>query len=269
MSARTTSKRSVRAALALALVAGSLGYGASALAQQGHDAHGSHAAPVDAHGAHGAPAAKHGDAGHGDGAAHGGGHHELGQINWVYGLISEGKEGEEPSLLFRPKGMPVPFLANVLNFGLLALALGYFGKKPMAEGLTKRKQDLMREIDEAAKVKAEAEARLADYQKQLDTLDDEALRIRAEYAEQGKLDHERIVREARERRERMKRDAEFLIEQEGKELRAQLLRKTVDDATAEATALLREKLSAQDQDRLAQEYLEQLGSMQLGDGGAA
>src|SRR2546422_537873 len=44
--------------------------------------------------------------------AHGEGEHdeESSEINWVYGFLGE-KEGVEPSVAYRPKGMPPPFLA--------------------------------------------------------------------------------------------------------------------------------------------------------------
>ena len=201
-----------------------------------------------------------GDAGRAD-AGHGEEHHAA-PFNFAYGLIAE-REGAEPGLLFRPKGMPVPFLANLLNFGILVFLGVYFGKKPLKDSLVSRKETLMREIDEAAKVKAEASARLDEYKGKIGRLDAEVARISREYAEQGKLDQERLLREAKEKRARMKRDAEFLLEQESKMTREILLREAVDAASVSAEALLRQRLSAPDQDRLAQEYLQELGAMKL------
>lgn len=215
-------------------------------------------APADPHGKAADP-----HAGHGAPDAHGGGHgapgehHGPGHINWAYGLLGE-KDGVPPSLMYRPKGMPVPFLANLINFGVLAFLAVRFGKKPLQDGLKKRRDDLMREIDEAAKVKEEAEDRLAEYEEKMESLEDELARIKKDYAEQGKRDEERIVREAKERRARMKRDAELLLDQEGKSVQAALLAETVQRATAAAEKLVQERLSAQDHERLADEYLREV-----------
>jgi F-type H+-transporting ATPase subunit b len=208
---------------------------------------------------HGAPG--HGAPGHGDG--HGEGEHALGPINWFSGLLGE-KDGVEPDLLTRKTGMPVPFLANIINLSVL-LYLGFrFGKKPLEEGLKKRKTDLMRDIDEAAKVKAEAEARLGEYEGKLKKIDDELARIKKEYAEQGERDKERIVRDAKEKRARMKRDAELLVEQEGKALEKSLVEQTVARATALAEDLVKQKLASSDHERLADEYLRDVAKVQAG-----
>src|SRR5205823_5173329 len=71
-----------------------------------------------------------------------------------------------------PKNQPPPFLASVLNFGLLAFIVYRFGKKPLANALAARKRAMMQEIDNATRLRNEAEARLADYEDKLDNLDE-------------------------------------------------------------------------------------------------
>ena len=44
----------------------------------------------------------------------------LEDYNWFYGFLGE-KDGAEPSFLFRPKGMPVPFGAMLLNSALSSI----------------------------------------------------------------------------------------------------------------------------------------------------
>ncbi|HEU4410990.1 MAG TPA: ATP synthase F0 subunit B [Polyangiaceae bacterium] len=202
---------------------------------------------------------------HGSAAQAGGGaHHGPEPINWAYGLLGE-RDGVAPSLLYRPAGMPVPLLANVINFGLLALLGVRFGRKPLAEGLVKRRETLMREMDEAARLKREAEARLQTYKKRLEKVDDEIERIKSDYAAQAKRDRERIVREAEEKRERMRRDADFLLQQERKAAVERLTERTADEAVRRAEALLRAGVGDDDQQRLADEYLRDV--TRLGGGG--
>ena len=228
---------------------------------------GGHAVPAPPRG-HAAPGVglppnPHAPAAHGAPDAHGGDDHAPGAINWYYGLLGE-KDGVAPDLWNRPKGMPVPFLANLINVSVLIWLGLRYGKKPLEEGLKKRKIDLMREIDEAGKVKAEAKARLAEYEGKLAKIDEELARITKDYAEQGVRDKERIVREAKEKRARMKRDAELLVSQEGKAIEKALLEQTVTRATAAAESLVAHGLAAGDHDRLADEYLHAVARVGLG-----
>lgn len=211
------------------------------------DDHGEHAPAAGAH----VPAEGHGEAhaeGHGDHAP------TFDDINWAYGFLGE-KEGVEPGLLWRPTGMPVPFGALLLNAGILYWLIFKFGKKPIADALKARQVGIMKGMEDAAKMKAEAEASLAKYQKKLDEIDDEVARIRREAKEQSEAESARIVSEAKERRTRMERDARVLIEQELKAAREALLRDTVRAAVKSAEGTLVAKVGDSDQQRLGAEYL--------------
>ena len=206
----------------------------------------------DPHGAHGAA--------EGQGEAHGEGeHHELPPFNWVNGLIGE-KEGVEPSLLWRAKGTPPPFLALLLNFGLL-VGLGIrFARKPIVDGVKDRKKNIMREIDDATKTKAAAKKRYNEYKKKLESIDEDVERIRTEYAEQAARDKTCVLADAEASRVRMTKDAEFVLVQERKQLAHELLLETVTRASRGAEELLAKRLASSDQDRLAEEFLGTLGA---------
>jgi F-type H+-transporting ATPase subunit b len=194
------------------------------------------------------------------------------QINWATGFLGE-KEGVEPGLLWRAPGTPPPYLAAVLNFVVFAVVIVRFGAKPVAEALTKRKQTIMKDIDEAQKMREASEKRLREYEARLAKIEEELERVRTEFREQGERERERIVREANERRERMKKEAEFLLAQELKQMRLDLLRETVDEAIRGAGDMLAKKLTSADQDRFAESFLTQLpartGSIGAGESVAA
>lgn len=211
----------------------------------GHDASqgDTHAGHVDAHGS-----------GHGDAHAP-----TFDDINWFHGFLGE-KEGVEPDLLWREPGTPVPFGALALNAAILYFLLFKFGRKPIGDALRNRKLTIMKGIEDAAKMKAAAEARLAEYQKKLDEIDSEVARIRREMKEQGEAESARILSEAKERRTRMERDARTLVEQELKAARESLLRDTVRAAVKSAEATLTAKIGDGDQQRLGDEYLASIKS---------
>jgi F-type H+-transporting ATPase subunit b len=193
----------------------------------------------------------------GHGADHGGhGEHvpTFDDVNWYYGFLGE-KEGVEPDLLWRPKGMPVPFGALALNAAILYFLLFKYGRKPIGDALRQRKLGIMKGIEDAAKMKAAAEARLSEYQKKLDEVDQEVARIRREMKQSGEAESARILSEAKERRARMERDARTLIDQELKAARENLLRDTVRAAVKSAEVTLTARIGDADQQRLGQEYL--------------
>ena len=242
-------------ALALFTLGAALSAAAPALAEG--EAHAPvHDAPAQA--APDAPVAVEGDANaeHAEHAGHGEHDHAptFDDVNWGYGFLGE-KAGVEPSLLWRPKGMPVPFGALALNAAILYWLLIKFGKKPIGDALKARKLGMMKGMDDAAKMKAEAEASLAKYQKQLDEIDQEVERIRREMKEAGEAESARILGEAKERRERMERDARTLVDQELKAAREGLMRDTVRAAMKTAEATLVAKIGDGDRQRLGDEFL--------------
>jgi F-type H+-transporting ATPase subunit b len=257
----TNRMRGVACAAALFFAAPGL-----ALAQdphEGHDhapgeAHGDHAHAPGDH-AHGPGDHAHGEAAHGEGAhgdAHGEGHHipSFDEINWFHGFLGESAE-QPPSLLYRKPGTPVPFGALLLNAAILYYLLFRFAKKPVADALENRKTSVMRGMDEAARMKRDAEKRLAEYEAKLERIDEEVERVRREMREAGELERTRILAEARARRERMERDARLLIDQELKAARELLIAETVDAAIGSAKTALTSQVTLGDQQRLSDEYL--------------
>lgn len=250
-------------ALATALVFGA----PAALAQDPHEGHGHEGHDHAAHDAR-APGADHaqgsaqgeGHEGHG---AHGEGHHlpSFHDINWFHGFLGE-KEGVTPDLLYRAPGTPVPFGALLLNAAILYYLLFRFAKKPISEALVNRKNAVMRGMDEAARMKRDAEKRLAEYEAKLKNIDEEVERVRREMREAGELERTRILAEARARRERMERDARLLIEQELKAARELLIAETVEAAVRSAKNALASQITLGDQQRLADEYLAGLKNTQ-------
>jgi F-type H+-transporting ATPase subunit b len=219
------------------------------------------AAPAAGHGdahsgaEHGAKAAAHGGHEQGGAGAHGG--HGDPQINWVDGLLGE-KEGAEPSLLWRPPGTPPPYAANLLNTLALAFVLFKLAKGPVVDGLRSRREKLLKGIDDASRMKAEAEKSLAEYRRKLENIDSEIERVRQEMRESNEAERRRILAEAEQRRERVENEARVLVEQELSALQEQLRRETVAAALRSARDLLKAQTSGEDQRRLGDAFLQDL-----------
>lgn len=195
-------------------------------------------------------------------------------MNLWHGLLMVNNEqAEKPGfinkLLFRyenpkdpcdHKNEPPPLLASIINFGVLAFVLYRYGRKPLAEALQKRRQGIMAEIDTATKLKEDAEERLEEYQDKIDNIESKLEEVRAEYAAQAEAERKHILAEAEDRRVRMRKDAQIRIEQELKAARAELMREAVVNAVAAAEELVAKQIAAKDQDRMANEYLQSIGT---------
>ena len=151
-----------------------------------------------------------------------------------------------------------PYVAALINFGLLALLYYGVGRKPLAEGLKSRRATIVKDIEEAQRMKREAEARAKEYQAKLANLEDELAATKRALEDAGKTDRERIVKEAEEKAARLQKDASFLLDQEMKQMRQDLVRETVEIAVAAAEDLLKKRVTPEDQDRMAEEFLRSL-----------
>jgi F-type H+-transporting ATPase subunit b len=169
--------------------------------------------------------------------------------------------GEEPAPInwFEFGTETPPYLAMVVNFAILAIGYYTLGKKPIAAALQSRRDSIAKEIEEAARMRQEAEERAKTYQAKLAKLEDEVHTAREGLVRAGEAERDRIVAEAEAKADRMRRDAEFMVAQELKQIRQDLLRDTVEAAVAAAEELLVKRVTAADQERLAEDYLAELG----------
>ena len=199
--------------------------------------------------AHAEPATHEGSAAHGEEEDV-----SFRNINWYYGLIGESDDAK-PSLLFRPKGMPTPFLATFINWLVLVWLIVTVARKQLPAALKKRKASLVSGMQEAARLRAQAQGRLGELETKLSHVDEEIERIKAEMQRASELERERVLREAEDRRIRMERDAARLIESELQGAKEELRRDVVNAALRQATDEVGRQMTGHDQERLFEEAL--------------
>jgi F-type H+-transporting ATPase subunit b len=153
--------------------------------------------------------------------------------------------------------------AMLVNFGILAGAYYLLGRKPIAAALVARRDAIAKDIDEAQRMKQEAEERAKTYQAKLERLEEEVRMAREALVRAAEGERERIVAEAEAKAARMSKDAEFLALQELKQVRQDLWREAVEAAVQAAQELLKTNVTSADQERLAEEYLATLGSQKM------
>lgn len=143
----------------------------------------------------------------------------------------------------------------IINFLFLLLIVVGFGGPALKKFLVARRQEIAEGLEEAQRLKKEAEAKYDEYAGRLERLDEEMERIRQEMVKAGEAERDRIVADAEAKAARLRRDTEFVIEQQMKQLREDLTQEAVRAAVDAAEKVLTEKITADDQQRLAKQYL--------------
>jgi F-type H+-transporting ATPase subunit b len=168
---------------------------------------------------------------------------------------SHGAHGElSISALFKSP----EFLGTLVNFTVLVLLLAWVIRKKGNPALAARRAEVEEELAEAQRLRAEAERRHNEAASRLEKLDKEVAEIRAEMIKAGEAERDRIVAQAEEKAARVRKDTNFLIEQQIKQLRQDLTEHAANAAIAAARELLEERTTNEDHERLAEAYLTRL-----------
>ncbi len=156
------------------------------------------------------------------------------------------------------KGWVTTDTYRVMNFSVLAIALFFILRKPVSQALNGRIQDIKDQLEDLESKKTVAEKSLAEYNEKLALLDKEAEQMLAESIRQGEEAKARILKEAESMAERLKEQARKNIEHEFEQAKATIQTEIVEKALQKAEKVISEKITADDQDKLVDEYLEKV-----------
>ena len=155
-----------------------------------------------------------------------------------------------------------PTLETILlwaNFALLAIGLGYLIKKYGAPFFADRSERIQREIVEAAKVKADAEARSAEVDRRLANLQADLAALRVESRQE--LDSMERLATAKTSAEmaKIQSNAEQEIAAAGKAARLELKRYSAELAVNLAAEKIRARMTPEAQEALAGDFIKDIG----------
>lgn len=179
---------------------------------------------------------------------------------------SEHEEGHHGPLTFHDViagHEALQFWGAVVNFILLLWVIRKLAKQPLANFLTDRREKIERGIQEAAAVKAKAEAVFNEYTERLKTLDQELTKLRADIAKGAAEDRAQIVADAEETAKRVKAETEELVARQAEQLEADIRREVVQAAIDAAERAVREATTADDQRRLADAFARELAKVKV------
>ena len=144
---------------------------------------------------------------------------------------------------------------RLLHFIVLAGGLFFLLRKPLSQALGARVKGIEDQLSDLEAQKAEAEKKLAAYNQKFAELEKESEGIVAEYVRQGEEAKIRILKEAEAAADKLKVQAQKNIESEIQRAKVRLQAEILDKALSKAEALIKEKVNADDQEKLVDEYL--------------
>ncbi len=149
-------------------------------------------------------------------------------------------------------------ILHAVNLVILLWVIYHFAGKPIAKALVDRAESVSKEIDEASRLHEEAKGLLEQYETKLAGLEAATTEILEGFRTQGEAEKQRLVEEAKNDAERIRRDAERSAQNEYARARERLEAEVVDLAIAAAEKAIRDKLTPADHRRLTGEYLSRL-----------
>lgn len=154
--------------------------------------------------------------------------------------------------------MPPPFLGALFNFAIFLFLLGKFAWPSIGRFVRDRHDQIAKQLDESARLRAEAQKKLEEYSAKLASVQGEIDRMVAQFRAEAEADRKRILAEAEVTAARLVRDAEMQVQAEIQRVRAALERETVLAAVAMAEKMFREKATDADQKALAERFVRDL-----------
>jgi len=142
-------------------------------------------------------------------------------------------------------------VAFVILLGILVKLL----RKPIANFLNSRRDEIQRLIAELEAKTAEARTEQARVQAKLGSLEQEARKIVDELIAEGETEKNKIVEAAHRQAEYIQQQAQIAIEQEILAARDSLKNEVAELSVAAAQDLIQKKMKADDQQRLVREFM--------------
>ena len=147
---------------------------------------------------------------------------------------------------------------RVLNFLVLVIGLVYILRKPLSQALGSRIKGIKEQLEDLETRKAEAERKLAEYKDKLAQLEKEAEKLIDDYIKQGHEAKSRILKEAEASAEKLKAQARRNIEHEFEQAKLKLQEDIFVSSLQKAEQIIKNKITADDQDRIVDEYLKKV-----------
>jgi F-type H+-transporting ATPase subunit b len=170
-------------------------------------------------------------------------------------LAAEAGAHGEPGII----NLDVTILMQAINFLILICLLSKFLFKPLTAFLANRSAGIEKSLAEAKTAHEEAAKAQEAYRAQIREAQREIAAIREQGQREAEAERQRLLQVSRDEAERLTAQARAEIEAETKRAKASLREDVAGIALAAAERLLGRTMSGDDQKRLADQYVRELG----------
>ena len=153
------------------------------------------------------------------------------------------------------------FLYRCFNFALLVGLVAYFVTKPIRKGLKGRTEEIEKTLADAQAAKEAAEAKHLEYSEKLAKATEEIASITDSIRREGELERDKIISAAKELAINVEQEAENKAAGVVTKARTELREEAASLAVELATDMLKKQVSADDQERLVEEYMQKVGEL--------
>jgi F0F1-type ATP synthase membrane subunit b/b' len=147
------------------------------------------------------------------------------------------------------------------NLLLFVGALIFLLRRPIGASLVARRDTIRRELMRAQEERRAALAKLEEVEARLARLDAEVETVRAQARREAEAERESITRATAEETRRLREQAQREIESAGKVARQDLRRYAAEQSVRLAEDLIRRDIGAEDDSRLMNDYIGELGGI--------
>ena len=147
------------------------------------------------------------------------------------------------------------------NFLIFAFIIVHYALPLVRNFLRSRYDEVLSAVRAAALKKQQAEAIVQDYKGRLARVEQELQSIAASLRDEGEREKAKLLRDAQTLAAKIKEDARFLADQEVKVARQKFREEMASQAEATARELIQHHLSAADQGRLVEDFIQSIGQV--------
>ncbi len=185
------------------------------------------------------------------------------------GAYGDGVEASpDRGVLHEEEPMSPPFIFMLANFAILFWILMKY-LWPAGQKMSQERHDQIKNaLDEAAKLRDQAMAKLAEYEARVKDLDSEIKKLVDGIRADAEADKARILANAAAQSVQLKKEAEQRIAAEIELARAQLTKEVTLAATTATEKILKEKVTADDQRGLVNTFIQNVETGTLRAAGA-
>lgn len=153
------------------------------------------------------------------------------------------------------------FIWRCINFAVMVGLIVYFVRKPIRNGLQNRRAEIEKSLADAAAARDAAEAKALEYQEKLAKAAAEIESIYAAIRREGEVERDKILASAREMAAKIELEADAKAASAVARARTELRAEAARLAVELAEELLAKNVTAADQKRLVDEYMQKVGDL--------